>query len=276
MMCAQPEFDECGYDAIYTEFESPSMQKVRREAYGKDIGQHSWVTAEELEEDIPRLRLTRASRVLDLGCGPCGPLVFVVRRVGCHGSGVDLSAKAIAAGRARVAGHGLESLVTLHEADLNEPLPFDRGCFDAVISIDAVLHLRDRAQVFREIARILVPGGRFLFTDAGVITGPISDDEVRRRAFHGRTQFVPPGFNEQTLELAGFRLVMCIDRTANLLKSATGRLNARLHHRAEVERLEGSAYFADQQHYLETVAGLSQRGAMSRMMYLAESGTSQE
>src|SRR5215472_9472015 len=112
MMCAPGEFDDRGYDAVYAEFESPAMQKVRREAYGKDIGQHSWVTAEELEEDIPRLRLTRASRVLDLGCGPCGPLVFVVRRVGCQGSGVDLSAKAIAAGRARVAGHGLESLVT--------------------------------------------------------------------------------------------------------------------------------------------------------------------
>lgn len=249
------------------------MQKVRWEAYGKDIGQHSWVTAEELEEDIPRLRLTRASRVLDLGCGPCGPLVFIVGRVGCHGSGVDLSAKAIAAGRARVAAHGLENLITLHEADLNEPMPFDSGCFDAVISVDVVLHLRDRAQVFREVARILVPEGRFLFTDAGVISGSISDEEIRRRAFHSRTQFVAPGFNERTLELAGFRLVMCIDRTANLLKSAAGRLNARLNHRVEVERLEGSAYFADQQHYLETVVALSQRGAMSRMTYLAESGS---
>jgi SAM-dependent methyltransferase len=159
----------------------------------------------------------------------------------------------------------------LHEADLNALMPFDSGCFDAVISIDAVVHLRDRAQLFREVARILVPGGRFLFTDAGVITGSISDDEIRGRSFHGRTQFVPLGYNERMLELAGFRLVMCIDRTASLLKSSTGRLNARLNHRADVERLEGSAYFAGQQHYLETVVGLSQRGAMSRMMYLAES-----
>lgn len=273
-MCAPPEFDDRSYDAFYEEFESPAMQKVRREAYGKDIGQHSWVTAEELEEDIPRLRLTRASRFLDLGCGPCGPLVFTVGLVGCHGSGADLSTRALAVGRARATAHGLENLVTLHEADLNEPMPFDSGCFDAVMSVDTVLHLRDRAQLFREVARILVPGGRFLVTDAGVITGSISDDEIRRRAFHGRTQFVPPGFNERMLELAGFRLVMCIDRTGNLLKNATGRLNARLNHRAEVERLEGNAYFAGQQHYLETVVGLSQRGALSRMMYLAQSRTS--
>jgi SAM-dependent methyltransferase len=272
-MCASAEFDDCGYDAIYEEFESPVMRKVRLEAYGKDIGQHSWVTAEELEEDIPRLRLTRASRFLDLGCGPCGPLVFIVDRIRCNASGADLSRKAIAAGRARVSAHGLENLVTLHEADLNEPMPFASGYFDAVMSVDAVLHLCDRAQLFREVARIMVPGGRFLFTDAGVITGPVSDDEIRRRAFHSRTQFVPPGFNERMLELAGLQLVMCTDRTANLQKSAAGRLHARLNHRAEVEGFEGSAHFADQQQYLETIVGLAQRGAMSRMMYLAESRT---
>jgi hypothetical protein len=109
-----------------------------------------------------------------------------------------------------------------------------------------------------------------LFTDAGVITGPVSNDEIRQRAFHGHTQFGPLGFNERMLELAGFHLVECIDRTANLLKNATGRLNARLKHRADLERVEGSAGFAGQQQYLETVVGLSQRGAMSRMMYLAE------
>ena len=264
------ESDYNGYDAIYEEFESPAMRKVRREAYGKDIGQHSWVTVEELEEDIPQLRLTRASRLLDIGCGPCGPLVFAARRVGCHCNGVDISRKAIAAGRARVAAYGLEKVVTVGIADLNERLPFDSNVFDGVMSLDVVVHLHDRAQAFREVARVLLPGGRFLFTDAGVITGPVSNDEIRQRAFHGHTQFGPLGFNERMLEFAGLHLVECIDRTANLLKNATGRLNARLKHRADLERVEGSAGFARQQQYLETVVGLSRRGAMSRMMYLAE------
>ena len=264
------ESDYNGYDAIYEEFESPAMRKVRREAYGKDIGQHSWVTVEELEEDIPQLRLTRASRLLDIGCGPCGPLVFAAKRLGCQGNGVDISRKAIAAARARVAAYGLEKVVTVGIADLNERLPFDGNVFDGVMSLDVVVHLHDRAQAFREVARVLLPGGRFLFTDAGVITGPVSNDEIRQRAFHGHTQFGPLGFNERMLELAGFHLVECIDRTANLLKNATGRLNARLKHRADLERVEGSAGFARQQQYLETVVGLSRRGAMSRMMYLAE------
>jgi SAM-dependent methyltransferase len=266
---AEPE--SWGYDNLYEEFDSPLMQQFRREAYGEDIGQHSWVTADEIQESIPRLKLSRASRFLDLGCGPGGPLAFIVGQVGCQGSGIDVSAKALAAARSRVASLRLDEVVTLREADLNEPIPFAGGSFDAVMSLDAILHLRDRLSVFREVTRVLIPSGRFLFTDAGVITGSISDEEIRLRAVHGYTQFVPSGFNEHTLELAGFRLIDRNDRTASLLKTATGRLTARLRHRAELEQLEGSNYFERQQRYIETLIGISQRGSASRMMYLAES-----
>jgi SAM-dependent methyltransferase len=270
-MSAPKGSQDRGYDDFYQEFDSPLMRQLRLEAYGKDIGQHSWVTAEELEEDIPRLKLSRTSRLLDLGCGPGGPLTFILGLVGCHGSGTDLSAKAIAAGRARATSLGLDGLVILQEADLNEPIPFGSQSFDAVMSLDVILHLRDRAEVFREVARVLTPGGRFLFTDAGTITGSISDEEIRLRAAHGYTQFVPAGFNERMLELAGFRIIDRTDRTASVLKNARGRLAARLAHQAQLAPIEGPTRFVREQRYLETVIGISQRGAVARMMYLAES-----
>jgi SAM-dependent methyltransferase len=269
-MTVPAEPDNWGYDSLYEEFDSPLQQRIRCEAYGEDIGQHSWVTAEELQEAIPLLKLSRASRFLDLGCGPGGPLTFIVGQVRCSGSGLDVSSKALSAGRARVASLGLDGLVTLREADLNQPIPFASNSFDAVMSLDVILHLRDRLEVFREVARVLIPAGKFLFTDAGVITGAISDGDIRLRAVHGHTQFVPPGFNENMLQLAGFRLIDRTDRTVSLLKNARGRLVARLAHRAELEQLERNTSFEDQQQYLETVIGLSQKGAVSRMMYLAE------
>jgi len=265
-----PEPESRGYDDLYREFDSPLMQRLRREAYGRDIGQHSWVTAEELEEDIARLQLSRASRLADLGCGPCGPLTFVTRQVRCQSTGMDLSANAIAAGQARAAAMGIAELMTLIVTDLNQPIQFDKGAFDALLSLDVVLHLRDRAEVFREVARVLVPGGRFLFTDAGVVTGSVSDEEIQRRAIHGHTQFAPLGFNEAMLERAGLRLLDRIDRTASVLKNAMGRRAARVAYRGELEPLEGQARFEREQQHLETVIGLSQRGALARMMYLAE------
>jgi len=259
------------YDDFYKDFDSPLMRQLRREAYGEDIGQHSWVTAEELEQSIPQLALSRSSRLLDLGCGPSGPLTFMVGRVGCHGSGVDLSVDAIAAGNTRAASLGLDRAITLRQADLNASLPFADGSFDAVMSLDVILHLRDRCATFREVSRVLVPGGRFLFTDAGVVTGCISDEEVRLRSVYGHSQFVSANFNQHMLEVAGFRLIEHCDRTASLLKNASGRLAARFAHRMELESIEGSAYFESQQRYLETTIALAQRGALSRILYLAES-----
>src|SRR5262249_17957699 len=131
-------------------------------------------------------------------------------------------------------------------------------------------HVRDRAAVFKEAARVLAKGGRFLMTDAGVQTGSVSDEEARLRSMHGHTQFVPPGLNERLLQDAGLRLIDSEDRTVAVLEIAAGRLAARLAHRAELDRLEGSAAFETQQRYLETVIALSRRRALSRMMYLAQ------
>jgi len=259
-----------GYDAIYQDFDTPLQRQLRREAYGQDIGQHSWVTAEDLEADIARLQISRDSRVLDLGCGPAGPLTFMVEQAGCHGVGADFSQPAIAAGIARVNSQGLGAQIALQQADLNDPLPFAEASFDAVISLDVILHLRDRARIFREVARVLLPEGRFLFTDAGVIAGAISDEQIRRRALHGCTQFAPAGFNERVLQQEGFRVLETSDRTPSLLRNATGRLTARLAHRVELEEQESPAGFKQQQEYLETIIELARDGSLKRLMHLAQ------
>ena len=246
------------------------MQQVRREAYGEDIGQHSWVGADEVRGDIQRLGLSSSSRLLDLGCGPCGPLTYILVTTGCAGTGLELSPSALRAGRDRARALNVAHLLTVREADLNEPLPFAAHSFDAAISLDVILHLRDRGRLFREVARVLVPGGRFLVTDAGVITGCVSSEAIRRRSIHGYTQFVAPGWNEGLLAAAGFRLIETENRTASLLKNAGGRLEAIRAHRAELERLSGAAEIEKQVEYLEVVVELARLGAVSRVMYLAE------
>jgi len=228
------------------------------------------VSADDLRADVRRLELSRSSRFLDLGCGPCGPLTFVLSTVGCHGTGVELSPSALRVGQARAASLGVDGLLHVREGDLNEPLPFEAASFDVAMSLDVVLHLRDRSTFFREVARVLRPGGRFLFTDAGVVTGAVSNDEIRRRSAYGYTQFVAPGWNERVLADAGFRIIDTEDRTRSVLVAAGGRLAAMKAHYAELEHLSTAAELDTQHEYLETVIEVSRRGAVSRMMYLAE------
>src|SRR5262245_34569221 len=88
------------YERFHRAFDSPQMRQIRLEAYGEDIGQHSWVSADELRADAQRLGLQEASRLLDLGSGPCGPLTFLIAATGCTGLGLDLSSSAIQLGYA--------------------------------------------------------------------------------------------------------------------------------------------------------------------------------
>jgi cyclopropane fatty-acyl-phospholipid synthase-like methyltransferase len=257
------------YESLYQEFDSPLMCRLRRQAYGEDIGQHSWVTAEDLRRDVTRLKLPGGARLLDLGCGPCGPLSFIVKSLDCSGIGLDLSAAAVAAGRRRASAFGIEDRLTVQEADLNVSLPLAESSVDAVISLDVILHLRDRSRAFGEVARVLVPEGRFLFTDAAVVTGSISSEEVALRSMHGFVHFCASGYNERLLEAAGFALLETEDRTRGLHANAEGRLRARIENRAEVERLEGVEEFDRYQAYLRSVIATAERGALCRLMYLA-------
>jgi len=268
MKVKQPEPDS--YESFYREFDSPLMRQLRREAYGEDIGQHSWVGAEELRADIQRLKLSPSSRFLDLGCGPCGPLTYILAHVGCHGTGMEISSSALQAGRKRAASLGIEAFLSVQEADLNEPLPFEPHSFDAAMSLDVVLHLRDRERFFLEVAKLLRPGGRFLVTDAGVLTGSVSNQDVRKRSVHGYTQFVTEGWNELLLESAGLRLIETENRTMSVLRNASGRLAAMQAHRTELAQVMSAADFGKQLDYLETIVELSRRGAVSRFMYLTE------
>src|SRR5260370_2004127 len=112
------------YDKLYEHFDSPLMRQLRAEAYGQDIGQHSWVTAEELLGDIPKLKLSPESCLLDLGCGPAGPLTFIAAQTKCQAVGLDVSANAIAAPRARPPSPPLSYPITLHHPHFTHPPPF--------------------------------------------------------------------------------------------------------------------------------------------------------
>lgn len=258
------------YEAFYREFNSTLMHLIREEAYGEDLGQHSWVGAIELRQDSLRLGLTPSCRLLDLGSGPCGPLTFLIVHSGCDGVGLELSPSAVEIGQTRAAALGIRDRFSALVVDLNEALPQDLGMFHAVLAIDVVLHLADREAMFREVAARLTPGGRFLFTDAGVITGAISNEEIRQRSVHGYTQFVPDGWNESKLESAGLRLIERENRTNSVVHNARGRIRAMQNHRDELIGLSGTAAFAQQIEYLIAVEELASRGSLSRFMYLAE------
>lgn len=108
--------------------------------------------------------LSASSRVLDIGSGYAGAARYLAKTFGCQVTALNLSAVENQRARALNEEQGLSQHIQVVEGSF-EDLPFADASFDVVWSQDAILHSGDRAAVVREVARVLVPGGQFVFTD---------------------------------------------------------------------------------------------------------------
>jgi ubiquinone/menaquinone biosynthesis C-methylase UbiE len=101
-------------------------------------------------------------RVLEVGCGTGSNLWFAARE-GFSVAGIDGSASAIAAAKARFAEEGLAG--TLVVGDFTQPLPFESEAFDLAFDRGAIVCVGYSAarRTVAEVWRVLKEGGRFLF-----------------------------------------------------------------------------------------------------------------
>jgi arsenite methyltransferase len=109
-----------------------------------------------------------AGRALDLGCGPATQLAQIASlNPNTQFIGVDLSTTMLESASAHVAELGLGN-VQLKQGDITDLRAFPDHSVDAVTSTMALHHLPTRdhlASCFREIRRVLTPGGAMYLTD---------------------------------------------------------------------------------------------------------------
>jgi SAM-dependent methyltransferase len=263
-MCAQL------YDHAYGQFAHPAEAAVRQETYGEDIGQSSWMTAAEWLHFADQLGVRAGHDVLEVGSGSGGPAAYLAAARQCNVTGVDINEHGVRNARELARAKGLDDRVRFEVADAALPLPFEAASFDVVISNDAMCHIRDRLAVLRDWRRVLRPGGRILFSDAMVVTGPLSNDEIAARSSIGFYLFVPPGENERLIADAGFAHLATEDVTEAAGVIASRWHAARERYRATLITHEGESDFAGLQRFLETVRLVSVERRLSRHAYLAQ------
>jgi SAM-dependent methyltransferase len=208
--------------------------------------------------------------VLEVGSGSGGPAVHLASARGCRVTGVDINEHGIVNGRRIAAERGLTDRVAFEHVDASRPLPFGAASFDVVLSNDSMCHIANRRAVLDDWHRLLRPGGRLLFTDAMVVTGLLSQEEIAARSSIGFYYFLPRGENERLIEEAGFQLLAVDDLTAGAELIAQRWHAARAKRRAALVAREGEANFAGLQRFLECVHRVSLERRLSRFGYLAE------
>jgi ubiquinone/menaquinone biosynthesis C-methylase UbiE len=105
----------------------------------------------------------RGCRVLDVGCGD-GEFAMQLGTCGAIVIGIDTSAAMIEAAKDRAKAHNENVSFLVASA---EHLPFPAGQFDVVTAVTILCFIDDARPVFREVARVLRPGGHLVVGELG-------------------------------------------------------------------------------------------------------------
>jgi SAM-dependent methyltransferase len=258
------------YNNAYGHYAAEVYREIRLATYGQDLGQTGLVTNEESAEIMRWLEIAGASYVLEIGCGSGRYAIHVAEKTGCRVLGIDLNAPGIHNANQLAAAQNLSERARFEICDAAKPLPFPDSTFDSVFSNDVLCHIPRRQALLQELFRVLKPNARLLFSDALIIAGIVSHEEIAARSAVGYYLFSPPGENERLLETAGFRLLHVSDATANAQHIAGRWREARCERAAALMAIEGQENFEGLQRFLATIETLNQERRLLRSIYLAQ------
>src|SRR5260370_9685138 len=258
------------YDHAYGKYELDVYREVRLETYGEDLGQTSWVSAEESKQIPVWLDLGPNSTVLEIGSGSGRYALRIAESVACHITGLDSNASGIKNANQLAQSQDLERLARFEQCDVAQGLPFANESFDAAFSNDVLCHIPDRPELLSELSRVLKPASRLLFSDALVIGGILSHEEIATRSSIGYYAFSPPGENERLMKGTGFRVLRVTETSENAADIAKRRHDAREKRKNALIAAEGEAHFQRLQRFLSCVERLTSDRRLLRYVYLAQ------
>ena len=257
------------YNSTYGNFQAQVLTEIRRETYGEDIGQSSWITTDEYDNFYKWLNLSPGDHVLEVASGSGGPALYLAKKFKCRITGLDINEEGIKTAN-QTATDAKITDAKFQLVDVNQNLPFDDETFDTVMCVDSMNHFRNRLGYLQEWHRVLKSGKRAVFTDPVVITGPVSNEELAARSNIGFFLFVPLEVTKNLIKEAGFVLIRYEDVTGNI-ELTSGRWHAsRQKHREDLIKIEGEERFEGLQKFFATVHKLTSERRLSRFVFLAE------
>ena len=160
-----------------------------------------------------RLEITSDSRVIDVGCGAGGPARTVAATIGCHVTGIDLTADFIAAGTELTERCDLVGRVTLHHGSALD-MPVDDAAFDRGMMLHVGMNIANKAGLMTEVTRVLAPGGMFGVYDMMRVSDGEIDFPMPWAPHKGVSAVMRPQDYITAAEAAGLTLVAQHDETA--------------------------------------------------------------
>lgn len=162
---------------------------------------------------LKRVKLKKASRVLDIGCGAGHTCAHIAKNYGCFVSGIDISKEVIERARALYQDEEYFERMDLLDADAKE-LPFSDGYFDVVLAESVLLFIEDKKVAIEEMIRVLKPRGYLAMNELCVSRGP--------SASHVKEYFRKPEFMGHLLDVAEYERLVARDNLELVLQDENG------------------------------------------------------
>jgi 2-polyprenyl-6-hydroxyphenyl methylase/3-demethylubiquinone-9 3-methyltransferase len=149
----------------------------------------------------------KGKAVLDLGCAG-GFMAEAIAAKGAQVTGIDPAQDSIEAARQHAAESGLD---ISYDVGVGEQMAYADAAFDIVVCVDVLEHVTDLDQVLAEVARVLKPGGLFLYDTinrnpiARLATITVAEDILRLlpKGTHDPAMFIKPHELRASMTKAG-------------------------------------------------------------------------
>ncbi len=199
--------------------------------------------------------LDKTHHVLDIGAGYGGAARHLAETYGCRVVALNLSEVENQRDRQLNQTRGLDNLIDVLDASFDD-IPCEDDRFDAVWSQDAMLHSDDREKVISEVARVLKPGGKFVFTD------PMQADNAdpsKLQAIYDRIHLDSlgsPGFYKEACHQHGLEFVAFENYTHQLTRHYSRVRQELMAREAEIRNVGVSEAYIERmrnglQHWIE-------------------------
>ena len=159
------------------------------------------------------ISLRPSDRILDIGCGYGGMLIYLQRRVGVSVpmEGLDCSPLMVERGRKEIMSRGLRDKINLRQG-VATVLPYPDHSLDVVLCTYVIKHLSDPLlrQMLSEIRRVLKPGGRLCLWEAAPSRYPFMQSwnmKLLRKGWSSFLRLRAMGELQSFLEDAGYRSI---------------------------------------------------------------------